>query len=446
MGQRKSHKLPSYRTSYTSVVCRMGFLGILQQSCLKYKTTIFQKCKISCSKGSSAGTEGSVQPSSSRSLFYHIIIPEVYGGDPEGFSHAVRTAYQPLIPEHAKVALVISRLLRRTKVWGTVLVTTNSPLRQGCPNFRGYANSGRASIIRCWIEPAVEPCCSSCKAPPLRWTMPWSSTLWLLLLGVHNEVTCQVSLPVGSWVSFAFHVSTLKPITTCPLHETDTCSGLPPPQDIREALAYSVDSLLDSRRCHGGLQYLGDWKGVKEKREQMRQQILVNMCFFFEQSSREKEWCLLEVLLYLRDSAKTVEMTVDFKRSPPTLPTLTILDRTVLAVESFKFLGTTLTKDLKWDSNISSVIKITQQRMFFLCQLRKFNLPQELMVQFSTAIIAAQSPSKISTDCSTLSGPLLHAALTRRSQQALPLPASNHSAELHCIRGQADPDSSDEAT
>ncbi|KAJ8353201.1 hypothetical protein SKAU_G00207680 [Synaphobranchus kaupii] len=44
---------------------------------------------------------------------------------------------------------------------------------------------------------------------------------------------------------------------------------------------------------------------------------------------------------------KTVEMTVDFGRSPPTLPTLTILNSTVSAVETFRFLGSTITQDLK---------------------------------------------------------------------------------------------------
>ncbi|KAK1802916.1 hypothetical protein P4O66_021442, partial [Electrophorus voltai] len=52
-----------------------------------------------------------------------------------------------------------------------------------------------------------------------------------------------------------------------------------------------------------------------------------------------------------------------------------LTDRTVLAVEYFKFLGTTITKDLKWDSNITSIIKRAQERMFFLHQLRKFTLP-----------------------------------------------------------------------
>ncbi|KAI4901333.1 hypothetical protein NFI96_020768 [Prochilodus magdalenae] len=45
----------------------------------------------------------------------------------------------------------------------------------------------------------------------------------------------------------------------------------------------------------------------------------------------------------------------------------------------------TITKDLKWDCNISLIIKKAQQRMYFLRQLRKFNLSQELMIQFYTS-------------------------------------------------------------
>ncbi len=59
---------------------------------------------------------------------------------------------------------------------------------------------------------------------------------------------------------------------------------------------------------------------------------------------------------------KTVEMIVDFRRNPPALPPLTIMNSTVTALESFRFLD-------------------------FLRQLRKFNLPQELLKQFYSAII-----------------------------------------------------------
>ncbi len=79
---------------------------------------------------------------------------------------------------------------------------------------------------------------------------------------------------------------------------------------------------------------------------------------------------------------KTVEMIVDFRRNPPALPPLTIMNNTVAAVESFRFLGTTISQDLKWDTHIDSIMKKAQQRFFFLRQLKMFNLPQAHMTQF----------------------------------------------------------------
>jgi len=96
-------------------------------------------------------------------------------------------------------------------------------------------------------------------------------------------------------------------------------------------------------------------------------------------------WCSLNNLEL--NTLKTVEMIVDFRRNPPALPPLTIMNSTVTAVESFRFLGTTISQDLKWDNHIESIVKKTQQRLYFLRQLRKFNLPQELLKQFYSAII-----------------------------------------------------------
>ncbi len=60
---------------------------------------------------------------------------------------------------------------------------------------------------------------------------------------------------------------------------------------------------------------------------------------------------------------------------------------TPLTVESFRFLGTTISQDLKWYTHIDSIVKKAQQRLYFLRQLRKFNLPQKLLKQFYSAII-----------------------------------------------------------
>ncbi len=55
------------------------------------------------------------------------------------------------------------------------------------------------------------------------------------------------------------------------------------------------------------------------------------------------------------------------------------MNSTVSAVDSFRFLGTTIYQVLKWDNHINSIVKKAQQRLYFLHQLSKFNLPQELL-------------------------------------------------------------------
>ncbi len=97
-------------------------------------------------------------------------------------------------------------------------------------------------------------------------------------------------------------------------------------------------------------------------------------------------WCSLNNLEL--NMLKTVEMIVDFRRTPsPALPLLTIVNSTVTPVESFRFLGTTISQDLKWDNHIDSIVKKAQQRLYFLHQLRKCNLPQELPKTLYSAII-----------------------------------------------------------
>ncbi len=93
-------------------------------------------------------------------------------------------------------------------------------------------------------------------------------------------------------------------------------------------------------------------------------------------------WCSLNNLEL--NTLKTVEMIVDFRRNPPALSPLTIMNSIVAAVETFKFLGSIISQDLNWDTHIDSIVKKkkAQQSLYFLHQLRKFNLPQVLLKQF----------------------------------------------------------------
>ncbi len=64
----------------------------------------------------------------------------------------------------------------------------------------------------------------------------------------------------------------------------------------------------------------------------------------YRQEVKELAVCAVNNLLL--NTLKTVDMIMDFRRNPPTLP-LTIMNSTVTAVESFRFLGTTISQDLK---------------------------------------------------------------------------------------------------
>ncbi len=65
-------------------------------------------------------------------------------------------------------------------------------------------------------------------------------------------------------------------------------------------------------------------------------------------------WCSLNNLEL--NTLKRVEMIVDFWRNSTALSLLTIMNSTVTAVESFRFLGTTISQDLKWDNHIESIV------------------------------------------------------------------------------------------
>ncbi|KAK3545684.1 hypothetical protein QTP70_010760 [Hemibagrus guttatus] len=104
-------------------------------------------------------------------------------------------------------------------------------------------------------------------------------------------------------------------------------------------------------------------------------------------------WCSTNNLEL--NSLKTVEMTVDFRKDPAPRPPVILCDSPVSSAESFCFLGTTITKELKWAQNISSLAKKAQQRMYFLRQLKKFLLPVKMLVNFYTAIIESVLTSSI---------------------------------------------------
>ena len=85
--------------------------------------------------------------------------------------------------------------------------------------------------------------------------------------------------------------------------------------------------------------------------------------------------------------SKTKEMVFDFRKKKTPLVPLTIAGEVVEEVRSFKFLGTTISSDLKWDENFSSAIKKAHQRLFFLRQLKKFKVSHSILTQFYSAAV-----------------------------------------------------------
>ena len=104
-------------------------------------------------------------------------------------------------------------------------------------------------------------------------------------------------------------------------------------------------------------------------------------------------WCARNNLEL--NSKKTVEMLIDFRRAPSPLLPLTINSSVVKVVESFKFLGTTIANNLKWEENTSSIIKRAHSGMFFLRQLRKLNVSSSVRSRFYRATVESLLSSSI---------------------------------------------------
>ncbi len=94
-----------------------------------------------------------------------------------------------------------------------------------------------------------------------------------------NEVSYQLDLPPTYRITLTFHVSLLKPHTDplSPSSPGPDESEVPPPPEIEnEESIYRVNTILDSRRRGGRLEYLVDWEdyGPEERSWVPRDDIL----------------------------------------------------------------------------------------------------------------------------------------------------------------------------
>ena len=79
---------------------------------------------------------------------------------------------------------------------------------------------------------------------------------------------------------------------------------------------------------------------------------------------------------------------MDFRRKKSSPPSPLVIDgRTVEIVKHFKFLGSTISSNLKWELNGVNIVKKPQQRLYFLRRLRSFGLTTQVMLNFYRAVI-----------------------------------------------------------
>jgi len=101
---------------------------------------------------------------------------------------------------------------------------------------------------------------------------------------------------------------------------------------------------------------------------------------YWEEVQRLVEWCKDNNLIL--NTSKTKELIIDFCRKRVDMEPLHINGECVERVPVFKFLGTYITKDFSWSTNIHHIVKKALQRLHFLRILWKNRLEEKLLVSF----------------------------------------------------------------
>ena len=106
----------------------------------------------------------------------------------------------------------------------------------------------------------------------------------------------------------------------------------------------------------------------------------------FTDSVREfSDWCEQNFLEL--NVGKTKEMVVDFKRNRTDVGELQIKGQTVERVEEYKYLGTIIDSQMKFEKNTDMIYKKCRQRMMILYQLRSLMVSNKILVQCYHAFV-----------------------------------------------------------
>ena len=97
-------------------------------------------------------------------------------------------------------------------------------------------------------------------------------------------------------------------------------------------------------------------------------------------------WCNQHNLLL--NAEKTNEMVFDFRKSNYDVFRPVFINGSIIEVtDSFKYLGTTFSSDLKWTENTHVQVAKANKRMYFLRKLREFHVDKTIMCLFYRSVI-----------------------------------------------------------
>ena len=108
---------------------------------------------------------------------------------------------------------------------------------------------------------------------------------------------------------------------------------------------------------------------------------------------------------------KSTELSISFRRlQEPPRSAVTIEGTPIANVNSTKLLGVTINRKLTWNDHIREMVKKAARKLYFLVQMKRFNIPAEDIIAYYYACIR----SVIDYTC-----PLFHHALPKYPRQEL---------------------------
>ncbi len=110
-----------------------------------------------------------------------------------------------------------------------------------------------------------------------------------------------------------------------------------------------------------------------------------NETAYREEISTLTKWCQENHLSL--NIAKSKELVVDFRRQSREHTHITIYNKPVERVNSFKFHAIHITEDLTWSALTDTVLNKAHHRLFFMRRLRKFGMSPSILRSFYTCTV-----------------------------------------------------------